>query len=193
MKEVAVFFSRRLLLAVILGIDPGSRITGFGLLNANSKGVEHISHGIILLPKDESLPLRLKVLAEGMQTLLAKYKPTQVVVEKIFLGKNADSAFKLGHARGVVLAEAAKFGAEVHEYATRVVKKAIAGKGSAEKEQVKFMVEKLLGIDQIEKIDASDALAMALYHANHHSLSQKLRQSEEKQSKTRKDNREVQP
>lgn len=161
-------------MSIILGIDPGSRITGFGVLKSSRTRVEHISHGIILLPKEESLSLRLKVLSEGMQTLLAKYKPAHVVVEKIFLGKNADSAFKLGHARGVVLAEAAKAGAEVHEYATRVVKKAIAGKGSAEKEQVKFMVEKLLGLDQIDKIDASDALAMALYHANHQSV--KLRE-----------------
>lgn len=153
-------------MAIIIGIDPGSHVTGFGVLKQQGSRVEHISHGVILLPKTEELPKRLSVLFESFQTILAKYKPDHVVVEKIFLGKNADSAFKLGHARGLVLGLASAQGAQVHEYATRVIKKAIAGKGSAEKEQVRFMVEKILKLDAIEKLDASDALAMALYHAN---------------------------
>jgi crossover junction endodeoxyribonuclease RuvC len=165
-------------LSIILGIDPGSRVTGFGVIKVTRTRVEHISHGIILLPKDESLSLRLKVLSEGLQTILHKFRPEHVVVEKIFLGKNADSAFKLGHARGVVLAESAKSGAQIHEYATRIVKKAITGKGSAEKEQVKYMVEKILGLNQIDKMDASDALAMALYHANHQTVRHSLRANE---------------
>ncbi len=100
-----------------------------------------------------------------METLMKKYKPQQVSVEKIFLGKNADSAFKLGHARGVSMYESAKGGAEIFEYATRVVKKGIVGTGAADKDQVKMAVMRLLNIKAIQQVDASDALALAVFHA----------------------------
>ena len=100
-----------------------------------------------------------------METLMKKYKPQQVSVEKIFLGKNADSAFKLGHARGVSMYESAKGGAEIFEYATRVVKKGIVGTGAADKDQVKMAVMRLLNLKAIQQIDASDALALAVFHA----------------------------
>ncbi len=161
-------------LSIILGIDPGSYVTGFGLLKAHRDHVEHVSHGVILLPKDQALPERLRVLAEGMSELLEKYKPSAVAIEKIFLGKNADSAFKLGHARGVVMSFAASSGAQVYEYATRVVKKGIAGKGSADKLQVRDMVQRYLRLSVIERMDASDALALALYHAQVSATDQKL-------------------
>ncbi len=155
---------------LILGIDPGSRITGFGVLEitknkSSNMTVKHVSHGVILLEAQLPFALRMKELGESMQSLLEKYQPSQVVIEKIFLGKNADSAFKLGHARGVAMYESARSGAEVIEYATRLVKKGIAGAGGASKEEVQQCLQRLLKIPAIQRIDASDALAMATYHA----------------------------
>jgi len=159
-------------LSIILGIDPGSHITGFGVLRTQNSqkqrgsfNVEHVSHGVIMLPKNADLATRLAELSLGMEQILKKYKPQHVVIEKIFLGRNPDSAFKLGHARGVIMSLAARDGATVHEYATRVVKKGIAGNGSADKLQVQLMVQRILKLPKIEKIDASDALALALYYA----------------------------
>ena len=162
-------------MSIILGIDPGSHITGFGVVKNQGDQIVHVSHGIILLPKEQALPERLRVLSEEMREVLAKFEPDHVVIEKIFMGKSADSAFKLGHARGVVMSLAATSGAEVHEYASRLVKKAIAGKGSAEKTQVKRHVEVLLQLPEIDKLDASDALALAIFHAQY-SHSKKLLQ-----------------
>ena len=164
--------------SIILGIDPGSHVTGFGILRVTHGRIEHLSHGVILMPKAQALPERLRVLAEGMSELLAKYQPTDVAIEKIFLGKSADSAFKLGHARGVVMSFAASSGASVHEYATRVVKKGVAGKGSADKIQVRGMVKKILRLNEIARLDASDALALALYHAQVESAQKVLRRFE---------------
>lgn len=149
----------------ILGIDPGSRITGFGVIDYQQDHMIHVNHGIIQLGAEENFPARLCVLGECMSEIIAKYRPDVVVIEKIFLGKNADSAFKLGHARGVVMYVAACAKLPVFEYATRLVKKGITGKGSAEKTDVQVMVQAFLNIEQIKQIDASDALAMACFHA----------------------------
>jgi crossover junction endodeoxyribonuclease RuvC len=154
---------------IILGIDPGSRITGFALLEVQGLGAgatwKHLSHGVIQMQPHDPFPLRMKELGQGMEHLLQKYRPQQVVIEKVFLGKNADSAFKLGHARGVSLYEAAKFGAEVFEYATRSVKQGITGSGGASKEEVKTCLERMLKVKAITRMDASDALALATFHA----------------------------
>jgi crossover junction endodeoxyribonuclease RuvC len=154
---------------IILGIDPGSRITGFGIIKVSGTGnaarISHLTHGVIQMEAKEAFPLRMKELGAGMEHILQKYKPDQVVIEKIFLGKNADSAFKLGHARGVTLYESAKFGSEVIEYATRLVKKGITGNGGASKEEVQACLQRLLNIKAITRIDASDALALATFHA----------------------------
>jgi crossover junction endodeoxyribonuclease RuvC len=150
---------------VILGIDPGSRVTGFGVIKISGDKVTHISHGIILLEDQDSFSGRMCELGEGLEILLKKYQPEHVAIEKIFLGKNADSAFKLGHARGVAMYESAKNGAHIFEYATRIVKKGIVGNGAAIKEQVQMALLRLLNIKAISKIDASDALALAVFHA----------------------------
>lgn len=150
---------------IILGIDPGSRITGFGVLKIHGSHIQHVSHGVILMNPEDAFPLRMRDLGESMRELVEKYQPDHVSVEKIFLGKNADSAFKLGHARGVVLYESARCGADVHEYATRVVKKGIVGTGGASKEEVQFALQRLLNIKAISRVDASDALALAAFHA----------------------------
>lgn len=149
----------------ILGVDPGSRITGFGVLRVEGGRLVHVNHGVILLDADQSFALRMKELGSAFREVMEKYKPQQVVIEKIFLGKNADSAFKLGHARGVVMYEAGRGEAEVFEYATRVVKKGVTGNGGASKEDVQAILKAILNISAINRIDASDALAMAAHHA----------------------------
>ncbi|MFN7826146.1 MAG: crossover junction endodeoxyribonuclease RuvC [Pseudobdellovibrionaceae bacterium] len=149
---------------IIFGIDPGSRITGFGVVECKNGTFKHINHGAIHLETDLGFPERMLDLSGSLQGLLQKYQPQVVVIEKIFLGKNADSAFKLGHARGVALLEAARSRAQVVEYATRIVKKGLTGHGGADKESVQLFVQRILGLQEIRQIDASDALALALYH-----------------------------
>lgn len=150
---------------VLVGIDPGSLKTGFGVIEVQNGQVRHINHGVILLADEADFAARLLALSDSLQMIMKKYKAQHVIIEKIFLGKNADSAFKLGHARGVAIVEAARAGAEVFEYATRVVKKGVAGSGAATKEQVQLALKTQLRINQIANMDASDALAMAVYHA----------------------------
>lgn len=150
---------------VILGVDPGSRITGFGVVCVAGGKIEHINHGVIMMDEERSFPRRMAELGEAFREVMEKYRPHQVVIEKIFLGKNADSAFKLGHARGVIMYEAGRGGAEVLEYATRSVKKGVTGNGGASKEDVQAILKVMLNLQSISRIDASDALAMACYQA----------------------------
>jgi len=149
----------------ILGVDPGSRITGFGIVRVVHGKIEHLNHGVILLDTTGSFPQRMTELGGAFREVIEKYHPDQVVIEKIFLGKNADSAFKLGHARGVIMCEAGRRGAEVYEYATRSVKKGVTGNGGASKEDVQAILKAILNLKSINRIDASDALAMACHHA----------------------------
>lgn len=148
---------------IILGIDPGSQRTGFGVIEVNGDNIRHLNHGVIVLTDQKDFNLRLRDLGDCLASLIKKYSPEAIVVEKIFLGKSAQSAFQLGHARGVVLAEAARSGAIVYEYATRVVKKGVTGSGGASKEEVQRVLQKLLQIATLVNFDASDALALALY------------------------------
>lgn len=150
---------------VILGVDPGSRITGFGVVHVNNGKIEHVNHGVIMMEATQDFPSRMTELGSAFREVMDKYKPNHVVIEKIFLGKNADSAFKLGHARGVIMYEAGLGGAVVREYATRSVKKGVTGSGGASKEDVQVILQAMLGLKTISRIDASDALAMACYHA----------------------------
>jgi crossover junction endodeoxyribonuclease RuvC len=151
--------------SLILGVDPGSRITGFGLVRIVRGQLEHVAHGVIVMDTDGEFSDRMLDLGSSFRELMEKYKPDQVSIEKIFLGKNADSAFKLGHARGVVMYESMRGGAQVFEYATRLVKKGVTGDGGASKEQVQAVVKALLRLEKIQRLDASDALAMACHHA----------------------------
>jgi crossover junction endodeoxyribonuclease RuvC len=167
-------------LSVIIGIDPGSRVTGYGVIRANDRRLEGIACGVIDLDENEPLPYRLNELAVHLRAIFKEHRPTQVAVEKIFLGKNAASAFTLGHARGVCLQIAAEFNAEVFEYATRSVKKTVTGSGAAEKEQVKTVVEGMLKM-RCPYLDASDALAVAIAHS--YSDTMMLRSMKVKQTK----------
>jgi crossover junction endodeoxyribonuclease RuvC len=162
--------------SIILGIDPGSLRTGYGVLRVKGDHLEYIAHGVLAL-KEENFAARLSSLQIQLCGIIEKHQPHVTVVEKVFLGRNADSAFKLGHARGVVLAAASSFGSEVVEYAPRYVKKAVTGSGAASKEQVQMLVVNLLKIkDQNPKLfDATDALSLAICHARVFEVNEKMR------------------
>ncbi len=155
----------------ILGIDPGSRIAGFGVLEYTPSGdIFHIAHGALDVrtsgrTTETDFHQRLYRLGLGFREVLEKYKPEAVAVENIFLGKNADSAFKLGHARGVITYEMLLKGLSVFEYSTRLIKKTVTGSGGAEKEQVQDVLKVLLKIPSFTHLDASDAVAVAYHHA----------------------------
>ncbi len=149
----------------VLGIDPGSRATGFGLIRTDGRTIEVLSCGVISPPSDASFHERIGVIAEEFEILIRRLAPDVTVVERIFLGKNADSAFKLGHARGVILAGAVRSGCRLFEYSARKVKKGITGSGAASKDQVQMILGTTLGLKLNVQADASDALALAVYHA----------------------------
>ncbi len=148
---------------MIMGLDPGSHKTGFGVIQVERE-LQAIASGVIDIPRNLSFPKKLAYLQEALRELLVSHPPHCVVVEKIFFGKNADSAFKLGHVRGVCLAQVAQAQKIFKEYAARTVKKAITGYGGASKEHVQLIVRETLGIQETLREDASDALALALTH-----------------------------
>jgi crossover junction endodeoxyribonuclease RuvC len=151
---------------IILRIDPGSRFLGYGVILVDGGNLKAIDYGVLKFDADIPLSERLQSIGAGVKQLLEKYKPDHMSLEKIFLGKNADSAFKMGHARGMVIYESLLAQCEVFEYATRVVKKGITGNGGADKEHVRLVVKNMLRIGSIKSLDASDALAMACFHAS---------------------------
>ena len=150
---------------LILGLDPGSRFTGFGVIGMTGEQIDYVDHGVFKLPEKALLGERLRQLYQHLESLFVRYKASFVAIEKIFIGKNADSAFKLGHARGVCMLVAAQNQAMIVEYASRYVKKCIVGNGSAEKEHLRAVVCNLLQLKSAVSLDASDALALALTHS----------------------------
>lgn len=150
---------------LVLGIDPGSQNTGFGAVRTDGERIEHVSHGVIAVPASLDFHERIGIISVELELLLDRLKPDVTVIERIFMAKNADSAFKLGHARGVAVAAAVRAGSEIVEYATRSVKKGITGNGGATKDQVQMLLFAMLGIRGEAQMDASDALALAFYHA----------------------------
>ncbi|GGY32084.1 crossover junction endodeoxyribonuclease RuvC [Bacterioplanes sanyensis] len=152
---------------LILGIDPGSRITGFGVVNAVGQQLEYVTSGCIRLG-DGPMPERLDKLFSSITELVERYCPQQFAIEQAFMGRNADSALKLGQARGVAIVAAVRQQLEVAEYAPRTIKQSVVGKGSASKEQVQIMVRQLLKLPGTPQADAADALAIAICHAHTH-------------------------
>lgn len=152
-------------MAIILGIDPGSRLTGFGVIEAVGSKIRYITSGCIRIDTSEDLAFRLKQIFECVNQLIRENSPTEFAIEQVFMGKNADSALKLGQARGSAIVAAATHELPVFEYAARAVKQAVTGKGSAEKEQVQHMVQILLSLPGKPQADAADALAIAITHA----------------------------
>lgn len=153
---------------IILGIDPGTRITGYGIIRIGNKPqFEPLDFGCIRPPIHLSAPARYLALFESLETLLENYLPNAVAVETQFVYKNVQSAIKLGMARGVVLLAAAKRNIPIYEYAPKKAKLAVVGSGSASKEQVQKMIQFLLRLPVLpEPEDAADALALAICHAN---------------------------
>lgn len=149
----------------ILGIDPGSINTGYGVIDSKGNHSKHVANGVIKV-KGETLAEKLKIIHEGITSLIKEYQPEEVSIEKIFMNRNADSAIKLGQARGVAIAAAAIQDLPVYEYTANQVKQATVGKGHAAKEQVQHMIKILLCLDKQPAADAADALAIALCHAN---------------------------
>lgn len=150
---------------IILGIDPGSRFLGYAIISVEGEKMRPLDFGVLKFDQNLALTERLHSIGQGVRELFLKYKPHHLSLEKLFLGKNADSAFKMGHARGVVIYESLLASCEVFEYATRAVKKGITGNGGAEKEHVRLVVQNMLQLGPVKSLDASDALAMACYHA----------------------------
>jgi crossover junction endodeoxyribonuclease RuvC len=151
----------------ILGIDPGSRITGFGVVQVLRNGrIQYVSSGCVRVPKGD-LALRLKTIYEGVNEVIRTYQPVVLAVEKVFLAHNADSALKLGQARGAAVTAGANHGLPLSEYTALQIKSAVVGRGRAGKQQVQHMVKALLGLPASPPPDAADALACAICHAHH--------------------------
>jgi crossover junction endodeoxyribonuclease RuvC len=150
----------------ILGIDPGTRYFGYGLVERLGPGrVRYVECGVLESRRNATLSLRLSEIAAGLAEVIAELTPTVVAIEGVFAGKNARSALQLGHSRGVALAAAGALALPVHEYAPATVKRRVAGNGLATKQQVQAMVRSLCGLRRAPKLDASDALAVAICHA----------------------------
>ena len=147
----------------ILGIDPGSRVTGYGVIEVLGRDVKYIDSGCIRTGGG-ALPDRLKKIYLGVREITEHYKPQEMAVEQVFMGRNADSALKLGQARASAICAVFDHDIEVFEYAARQIKQALVGKGSADKTQVQHMVKILLKLQGNPQMDASDALAVALCH-----------------------------
>jgi crossover junction endodeoxyribonuclease RuvC len=150
----------------ILGLDPGSRITGYGIIHDGPKGPVLIACGCIRTETDR-FPERLKQIYDGIYRIAREFRPDELAIEQIFMHKNADSALKLGHARGAAICGGLAAGLPVYEYAAREVKLALVGKGNADKLQVQHMVRFLLKSPEKMPVDASDALGVALCHVHH--------------------------
>ena len=154
----------------VLGVDPGSRVTGFGVVEVPSDGrLHYVASGCIRAPSGE-LAERLKSIYDGINEIIATYRPTVFVAERVFVARNADSALKLGQARGAALCAGINGGLAVNEYSAREIKRAVVGLGGADKQQVQHMVRALLALDRAPPPDAADALACAICYA-HHALS----------------------
>ncbi|MFM9977824.1 MAG: crossover junction endodeoxyribonuclease RuvC [Sphingomonadaceae bacterium] len=152
---------------IILGLDPGLGTTGWGVIAVQGNRLTHIANGQVATDPKASLPERLLTLDRELADVIVRHAPDCAAVEEVFVNANPQSTLKLGQARGVVLLSAAKAGLPVAEYATRLVKKAVVGTGSAEKTQVQAMLKILLPGARVAGADAADALAVAICHAHH--------------------------
>ena len=152
---------------IVLGVDPGTHITGWGLVTlAAGQRPAHIAHGTVRTRADDPLWVRLAVIHDALVTVIEQHRPNVLALEQCFVNKNIQSALKLGHARGAIMVAAHRHGLEVFEYGPTQVKSAVAGNGRADKHQVAEMVRLLLGLATSAVSDASDALALAICHSH---------------------------
>jgi len=151
----------------LLGLDPGLRQTGWGVIDSDANRLSHVANGVVRTSPGKSLPKRLVELHDGLVAILVEYQPDEAAVEETFVNKNPNSTLKLGQARGICLLVPARDGIAVAEYTPNLVKKSIVGAGHAAKRQVEAMVGVLLPGVEIAGADAADALAVAICHAHH--------------------------
>jgi crossover junction endodeoxyribonuclease RuvC len=156
----------------IIGIDPGLRVTGWGVVDSDGNRLRHVADGIVMTDSEESVPLRLRALHEALTALIDLYQPREAAVEETYVNANATATLKLGYARGVALLVPALAGLSVAEYGAKTVKLAVVGTGGADKNQVGIMVRRLLPGATLKRADAADALAVAICHAHHRSSRQ---------------------
>lgn len=162
----------------VLGIDPGTLTSGYGIVAEEDHKLFHVASGGISPSSKQPFPIRLKKIYEELEKVIAKYRPQVVVVENLFVSKNMQSALKLGHARGVAILAAMNAGLPVFEYAPLEVKQAVVGNGKAEKKQVQMMVKMLLDLPKVpHPADAADALAAAICHIHSSRLKEILKTS----------------
>lgn len=150
----------------VLGIDPGSVRTGTGIVDVHGQRTAHVHHAVVAAGSGP-FPERLRSIFEALRALIDRFQPDEVAVESVFMSRNADSALKLGQARGAAICAAVAMGLPVAEYAPSQVKQAIVGRGGAEKRQLQHMIGVLLAIDPGLPEDAADALGVAVCHAHH--------------------------
>ena len=157
----------------LLGIDPGLRFTGWGIVESEGNRLRHIADGVLATDSAHSVPNRLMALHHGLTALMADWRPDEAAVEETYVNRNGTATLKLGYARGVALLAPALIGIPVHEYGAMAVKQAVVGTGAADKEQVKMMVRRLLPGATLARADAADALAVAICHAHHRATRQR--------------------
>ena len=148
---------------IILGVDPGSRITGYGLVEVQGRQQAYVASGCIRTSGDDLAP-RLKQIFDGLREIIQQYNPDEFAIERVFMAKNADSALKLGQARGAAIVAATNADLPVAEYSATQIKSAVVGTGRAQKSQVQHMVQHLLKLPAAPQADAADALGVALCH-----------------------------
>ena len=158
----------------LLGLDPGLRFTGWGVVDAIGNRLRHVADGVIATDGDLPVPDRLRVLHDALVGLFATYAPEEAAVEETYVNRNGSSTLKLGYARGVALLAPALHDIPVSEYGAMSVKRAVVGTGAATKDQVEMMVRRLLPGAVIRRADASDALAVAICHAHHRTSALKV-------------------
>ena len=151
----------------LLGVDPGLRFTGWGVIEVDGNRLRHLADGVIATDNADSVPMRLKALHDGLVIVFAQHHPAEAAVEETYVNRNGTATLKLGYARGVALLAPALAGIPVTEYGAMAVKQAVVGTGAAAKEQVQMMVRRLLPGAVIRRADAADALAVAICHAHH--------------------------
>ena len=158
----------------ILGIDPGSRAAGYGIVDFNEGRFNFVCCGVIRVDTKLSFPARLLEIHQGISEVIAKHQPDLAAIEEVFMAKNPNSALKLGHARGVLILAAMQQKLSPAEYTPREIKQAVAGYGNADKAQIQHMVKAILSLAKSPSHDAADALAVAICHANHLQASHKI-------------------
>lgn len=149
---------------IILGIDPGSRITGYGLIQSNGNQHQYVSSGCIRI-KADTLSEKLQQIFDGIREIMMEFRPEEAAIEEVFMHQNAGAALKLGQARGAAMVAMSVHAIPVAEYSARQVKQAVVGYGAAKKEQVQHMICTILSLNGTPQEDAADALAIALCHA----------------------------